>query len=660
MTYNKFIFKTILFNYRKYFAYFFCTTFAMSVFFLFTSIWLAPDFVEQTSRGTRQIVQIAGVIASVFSVFIITYSYQQFFKSRTREFAILMSNGLLYRDMRKMIFFENTFIFLTALLTAFITGSVFSRLIFMITTTILGINHIHFTLTLPSYWLTAVVFMPIYFIIIFITIRKMKKYSVMNLLKVNRISEMKHSGNKFVAFLGLVIVLVAVSFMYIYTSDFSNASSMRQVILLSVVSCVLGVYLLISHFTSLLYEMWKQKNKKYYQYLLPLTEFSSRFSQNRSIIFIVCLLSMGIVLFSTLTYTLYQQSYAIADKEQIFDVIIKDYDAVMLTEQMEIDELLTLYSHLGILKQNLEVAYVEAPEMSHTPWRTNKRIMIASVEAFNRIYSRQYDVQPGSTLVIDFNQSETDSIEYFGDMISIKSDEQLVSLRNMGIVQMKLFDRYVFSQPVLLILHEREFQQLRSQISSHDIGSITMFTFNDWRESGEFVAELREQMNVVLEETRNSDGYETIMAHNTLPFLVHSKYDRYLHTKQVAGFALFIMSFISILFFVTVCVVLFFKIFADRDDDQQKIQLLRTIGITSREVRTFFNQKILMVVALPVIFGGFLGLTISVAINFSQVTEMELANRYVLSNGLLVIGGFFVLMIVYYTWLSSSYRRAIK
>ncbi|WP_161568236.1 FtsX-like permease family protein [Anaerobacillus alkaliphilus] len=660
MTYNQFILKTILFNYRKYLAYFFCITFSMTVFFLFTAIWFAPDFAEETSRGTRQIVQIAGVIASAFSIFIITYSYQQFLKSRTREFGILLSYGLLYRDMRRMIFLENSLIFLTAIFTSFISGSVFSRLTFMITTTILGINDLHFELTLPSYWLTFVVFVPIYVIIIFLTMLKLKKYSVTNLIKVNRMREMKHTGKKLIVFLGIVIIISAISLMYIYTSDFSNVGSMRQVILITILSCVVGMFLVISHFSSLLHELWKKHDQLFYKYLLPITEFSSKYSQHRAIIFIVCLLSMGIVFFSTLTYTLYQQSYAIADKEQLYDVIMKDYQAIALTEQLEVDELVVDYSHLGIIHQNLEVVYLEAPEMRHTPWRTNKRIMVASVEEFNRIYSSHYEVQQGSTLVIDFNQSGTESIDYFGEAVLIKSEEQLFSLRNMGMVQMKLFDRYVFSQPVLLVLNKIDFEQIRSHTENHDVGLISMFTFRDWRESGDFVQRLREQMEIALQEISELEAFETIKAKNTLPFVVHSKHNRYLHTKQVAGFALFIMSFISILFFVTVCVVLHFKIFADQDDDRQKLKLLRTIGITSKEVGLYLNQKLLMVIALPVVLGGFLGVVISVAINLYNVTEMEITNTIIFYNGLLVVTVYFLFISVYYVWLSSNYRRAVE
>lgn len=661
MTYNQFILKSMLFNYRKYLVYFFSVAFSMTVFFLFTAIWFVPDFTEQTSNGTRQIVQIGGVISVLFSLFLITYSYRHFFKSRTKEMGILLSYGMLYRDLKRMITMENTVIFLLAVLTSFVSGGIFSRLFFMMTTGILGIDDLDFSLTYKSFLYTPMMFLPLYLLNLFITIFKMKTVSVTALLKENRVSEMKKVGKPFAAIVGLLLMAGSLLFLYDYNSDFTNVSSMRKVIVLSVLVCVVGMYLFLSHFISLMYRYWSRRESAYRRNILPLSEFASRFTQNRAMMFMVGLLSMGIIFFSTLTYSLYQQSFEIADKEQWFDVIMKDYNSVGLGERLDFEKIIKDSGADVTNHQTMHVVYVEAPELKHTSWRTNKTVMAASAREYNAIYSSNYMPGEGHAKVIDFNQTGEGDIEYFKDTINLHNGDKDYSYKSLGIDQKKLFDRYVFAQPVLILLNDKDYQQLVDEANRASVGSIEMFQFKDWLDSGKFVEELKGEMEdaMLTLDDEHKASVQQISKTYVAPFIVHSKYDRYVHAKQVSGFALFIMSFISILFFLTVCVVLYFKIFTDQEEDKRKIKLLCTIGITTREVRKYLSSKIKMVLVLPVALGSILGLGLSISINMQNVTEMEMANAVIFANGLKVYGLFLIFLVVYYQWLKFKYQKSV-
>ncbi|KHF40629.1 FtsX-like permease family protein [Halalkalibacter okhensis] len=662
MTYNQFILKLILFNFRKYLSYFFCVSFSMTVFFLFTAIWFAPDFNEQASSGTRQIVQIAGVISCIFSLFIITYSFQQFFKSRTKEFGILLSYGLLHKDLKKIIIWENSFIFLGSLIISLISGSVFSRLFFMITTTILAIEDIRFSLTFGSFLWTAICFFPIYILIVSLTLMKMKRYDVTKLLKNNRVKEMKRDGNLLAALLGLVIIIGSLTYLYMYTNDFSNVVRMREVILISIVCCVIGVYLLLSHLVALIYMFYNCKEKLFYKNILPISEFASKFSQNRAVIFMVCLLSIGIVFFSTLSYTLFHQSYTIADNEQLYDVVMKDYEAIQLLDHMDIEPLLVNEGEQLTEKHSLNIVYLYAADMNHTPWRTNKHVIASSVEEVNLLLNTEMKVDKGQAVIIDFNQSDNETVTYFDDSLILENAQNQYTLSNQGTLQKKLFDRYVFSQPILIVLNEEDMKRIKNDALSYELGSIHIFKFNEWLESGDFVAELKSEMEAALGvvEKLNEEAVQTIRERYIQPYIVHSKYDRYHHTKEVSGFALFIMSFISVLFVVTVWVLLYFKAFSDVLSDQQKIKLLRTVGITSTEIKSYVNKKLKMVIVLPIVIGSLIGLSLSIVINLYNVVEMELLNSTIFINGTKVIGLYILLTGIYYSWLRVTYRKAIE
>ncbi|QOY38160.1 FtsX-like permease family protein [Anaerobacillus isosaccharinicus] len=659
MTYNQFLLKTILFNYRKYLAYFFCVTFSMFVFFLFTTIWFTPDFTEQTSRGMKQIVQIGGILATAFSLFIITYSYQNFFKGRTKEFAILMSYGLLYRDMRTMIIVENSFIFLVALISAFISGSIFSKLFFMVVIAILNINTIPFSLTIRSFIWTFFIFFPIYLLIIGISIYKMKKYSITKLLKEHRLKEMKHQTRSVLfAICGIGLIVATMLFLNGYTSDFANVATMRQAIIISIVICVAGLYLLIHHFTCLIYVIWKKKKEPYLKNILNITEFSSNFSQNRSIIFTVSLLSMGIIFFSTLTLSLYNHSFDIVEKEQLFDVVVKDYEVLKILDQQEVKEIATTVIIEPFEQQQLSVVYVEAPMMKHTPWRTNKRIIVTSDNQFNQVFSTNFNVEQSAAKIIDFNQGDSASIPYFEETIFLNHDHGQYTFSHQETKQMKLFDRYVFNQPILMIISEEAFLEIKHNAVLDEIGVIHLFKFSNWKNSGEFVALLKETVEKNV-HSADMKFRNIIEKKNHYPFIVQSKYDRYAHTKEVAGFALFIMSFISFLFIVTVFVVLYFKIFADREDDQKKLKQLQAIGFTSAETSKYLNNKLKMIIVLPIFIGSIIGLCLTFVMNFANVAEMELVNTTILLTGFKVVGFYYAAITIYYFWLKIIYKKTV-
>lgn len=661
MNNNQFFLKIMKFNIQKYFIYFFSIAFSMTVFFLFTTIWFAPEFSNETSAGTKQIVQIGGVISSLFSIFIISYSYNHFFKSRTKEFGILIANGLLFRDLKRMTILENTFLFLGALCTAFMTGSLFSRLIFMITTTILGIEDIDFALTYKSFLWTSAGFAFIYVLINIITIQKIRRYSVVRLLKENRVSEMKQKGRLSLFLIGLILIVSSLAFLYVYNGDSSNVASMKKVTLIAMLVCVLGVYLFISHLMNLLYAIWKKNEGVFHKNILPLSDFASRLSKNRSIMLIVSILSIGIVLFSVMAFTLYNESYEIVDNEQLFDVVAKDYEAVHWMENVNVKQLLNLSDAKLEEQQKLHVMYAYAPNINHASWRTNKKVVISSVSEINKVLSTGYDVKQGEALTIDFATTDEKENSLLQKEVVLTNGEQSHSFVHREAKQIKLFDRYLFSQPVLIVLNDEDYRQLSGEAQSMEKGTIYFFKFTAWKKSGEFVKNLNAQLTTSLEnDTVHAEIINEIKGKYALPFIVHSKYERYDHVKQVAGFTLFMMGFICTLFIVTVCVVLYFNVFSNRVEDEQKIRLLHTIGVTQLEIRDYLNKKLAMMIIFPVVIGSVIGLGLSTAINLSNVVEMELSNTTFFYTGLKMIGIYFALIGVYYYWLQLSYRSMLE
>jgi len=661
MTFRQLVVKNLLANLRSYVAYFLCVLFSMFIFFLFSAIWFVPDFTEQTTEGMRQIVVIGWVITVVFSLLMIGYAHNQFLKTRAPEFGILLACGLLFKDIRNMVIIENTLIYSAALLGAFVSGSVFSKLFFLVTTNMLGIEHIKFSLTVESFVLTAASFVPVLSVIIFLTIVNTKKLTVVSVIKANKQKEPMGRGRWGIGLTGLVIIVVTLVGLYLYTEDTSNTANMMETTFAAMVLVLVGLYFLIRHVSRIFYGVLRKKSKKYYENLLNISEFSYRYVRIRTVIFIICMLSFGGVLFTTLAYTLYNQSYETAEKEQIYDVILKDFAAVPFLKNIPYDEILSASEAKVEQKALLHVVYLNAPNIKNDPWRQNRLVPVTSAQQYNKIFNSDIVVEEGHAISIVFNKLENEDRTYFRDKIVLENIKHTFSYHHDRTKHHKIFDRYAFGQPVLVLVDEEEFAKLADQTETMNQGTILLYKFDDWTKSGEAVDELAKEFQSAFHQLLSSHPQEVkeIKQRHPYAFEVMAKSKKLEHTKHVGGFALFIMSFISFLFIAAVCILVYFKVFSDYGEDQRKISILSTIGITSDQVRSYLYGKLKMMVGIPVVSGTLLALAFSISLNLGNVIEMEISNYTILMNCLMIGSLYLILIFLYYNWLKRIYFKMV-
>ena len=661
MTFRQLVIKNLLANIRRYVAYFLCVLFSMTVFFLFSAIWFVPDFTQQTSAGMRQIIIIGWTITVLFSIFLISYAHNQFSKARSREFGVLLSYGLLHRDIRNMVVLENITIYLAALLGAVIGGGIFSRLFFMITTTMLGIENIEFSLTLNSVILTAVSFVPVLSMVMLLTLVKTRKMTVISLVNDMKQTEMKKTGRLELALIGFGMMVVTLAALYRYTSDPANTINMQQVILSALILSLIGLYLFISNFGSIFYLLLKDRGEKYYAHLLNLSEFSHRYRQNRTIIFILCMLSLGAVMFTSLSYTLYSQTYWVVEQEQLPDVMFKEFAVVNLLSGIDYEQILSQSDAAVIEKDKLDVVYLLAPEIMNDNWRPNRWVPVSSVEQYNKIFNEAYDISRNSAITIVYNRMEEDGRAFFDQDILLESSDATYTFAQLRTEYTKIFDRYAFGQPVLVLVHDDDYTKLYREAEDTNRGKIHMYAYDDWTKSGAAIEALMEEFkaNVATLTAAQPEQVEAISQRHPGAFDVISKYARYQHNKQVSGFALFIMGFISLLFMVAICILIYFKILSDYEADRKKLAMLSTVGITSTQMKRYLSGKLKMIMLAPIILGSLLGIGFSLALNLSNVVEMEISNGVIFSNALLVTAIYWAAMLLYYHLLKQNYYRSL-
>ena len=660
MTFRQLVFKNFLTNIRNYLVYYLCIFFSMTVFFLFTAIWFTPNFTQQTTSGMRQIIIIGWIITIIFSFMLIAYSHNQFSKSRFREFGILLSYGLLYKDVKNMVIYENIILYIFSLLSTFVGGGIVSRLFFLMTTSILGIENIEFTLTIKSFLLTAICFIPVFGMVLLLTLIKTQKMSVVSLVKENRLSEMNISGRWQIGAAGIIMILFSLLALSHYTNDPSNVVNMKRATVGALVFCLIGLYLFINNFCIIFHLFMIGRPQKYYKSILNLAEFSYRYKQNRTVIFTACILSLGAVLFTSISYTLYSQSYLMVEKEQDYDVMFKDSNSMDYLKNIDYNAILSESDAKLIKKDTLNVVYLKASDIVADSHRPNLWIPLSSVKEFNHIFNSNYSVKSGTAMIIDYDSVKNNGKETFGDTIQLKDNQKSYSFKKLNTEYDKIFYRYAFGQPVLILLNDEEYYQLYGNVEDVNKGKVHMYKYDDWTKSGEAVEKLNKEIVLSYDYWSNIQPQQVQNINQKFyGFQLISKYQQYEHNKQVGGFALFIMSFISLLFVVAICVLVYFKVLSDQEADKKEIFILSTVGITSKQVKKYLYGKLKMIMVAPVLLGSVIAIGFCISLNIGNVLEWEISVSTVLYNSIAVGLLYKGIIFLYYTGLKIYYHKSM-
>ncbi|HZK71345.1 MAG TPA: FtsX-like permease family protein, partial [Clostridia bacterium] len=110
MNFNQISFKIFKANLRRYLLFFFCSSFAIMIFFTYSTILTNKDFMNpnkvNSSISSMLIAPSLGIV--LFSVLFIIYAHSSFVKFRKTEFGLFMVLGMTNWDIGRIMLFENS------------------------------------------------------------------------------------------------------------------------------------------------------------------------------------------------------------------------------------------------------------------------------------------------------------------------------------------------------------------------------------------------------------------------------------------------------------------------------------------------------------------------------------------------------------------------
>lgn len=244
--------KNVQKKFDTYVTYFLSTAFAVTIFFIFCSIYFNPEFADFHTGISKIgiIFKISSIIVLLFSSVFVYYANSLFFKSRKKEIAIYSLLGMRNIEIGKILFFETLLTGIGSIVSGIILGSLLSRFFSMILKKIMlggapG-NDIPFHLTWQPAVISVIVFLIIFILNALYSLRSIYRSKLIDLLSAEKEGE---KAPKFSIISSVLSVLMIVASYYIFL-NFNGDNGGMKLIRPAMFACALlsvGTYLLFQN-----------------------------------------------------------------------------------------------------------------------------------------------------------------------------------------------------------------------------------------------------------------------------------------------------------------------------------------------------------------------------------------------------------------------------
>ncbi len=616
MTFRRFAFNNVIRNKRLYAAYFLSSMFTVMVFFTF-AIFAFHEAISgnDMNSSVQQGMNIAGGIIYVFSFFFILYSMSSFLATRKKELGLLMMQGMSVRQVRLMIFLENMVIGFFATLGGIILGLIFSKVILLIAENVLVLDDaLNFYLPIQAIIVTFLSFILLFFIISLFVSYILRSRKLIDLIKGNKKSKGEPKANIFLTVSAVLLIGVG------YTAALIVEGAVVIVAMLPVVVVVIiGTYLLFTQLSVYIIRKLKQNNNIFWwkTNMILFSDLSFRMKDNARTFFMVAIIStvafsaIG-TLFGFQTFLTeglknnnpYTFSYITVDQDKEDVAFINE---TIEQEQMEAKHKQTKLAHYEIGQDN---------------------IVITSETDFNRFAAflgeDTIDIQTGEVKVVEFTGNEYGQTEeLLKQKLNLNSGTSLIPKE-------VIYSRALPATDSYYVVSDQDFKELPEPISEE--------SYHAWQV-------IKGQDNIIAA----SEKIEKVVP----PYEFYAKDYSIYQLNKAYGLVLFVGLFIGIVFFVSAGSFLYFRLYADLEEDKQKFRSISKMGLTEKELKNVLTRQTAILFFTPILVAlihGAVALTALSHFFYYDLTKISLS----------VLGIFTLIQIIYFAIVRFFYTKQVK
>ncbi|PGD83219.1 ABC transporter permease [Bacillus wiedmannii] len=597
MTFWQFAFKNVTRNARAYFAYFVSSAFSIAIFFSFAVYLFHPKLhMTGVNAALNILMTISEVVIVFFSFFFLLYSIGTFLKVRKKQFGILTVLGISQKQLKRLVFLENMLIGVLSIFFGIQLGLVFSQFFLLVTAKITHVPGLYLYWPTSAIILTMIIFLGLFILVSSFTPMLIRTRKAVRLLKEG-IKQKERKASVLISLFGATCLITG----YVLAANPLYFMSLGDMIgILYAVSSIFvipslvaaGTYFFFSQISFLLIRILKTRRTFYMKRtnMLWISDLAARIRTNINMLFIVAMLS-------TLAFTMITFLYGFG-KFTKFDAIRQNpfpFTYLSHTENTLADE------HLNWLEQKFNEEHFTYKKLKTDIYE------VSSAEENPKLYyaikQSDYNILAKALNWEHLNVKNNESYilikdiddQFIGTIYDTERKDILTLTQNSLQLQVKEYKNYnpfpnsLISQ--LLILSDENVEALSSVSKQMSVYS---FTVNDWEKANNIGSAFI---------TKIDNDNEAIKAEHP-PFHASEASDSLYTTKlNVASFFL-IGTFLGVIFFIGAGSVLYFRMYTDLTNEQEKYVTITKIGLTEAEMKRSATIQLAILFFVPYIMAS--------------------------------------------------------
>ncbi|MDS0526003.1 ABC transporter permease [Clostridium sp. SHJSY1] len=656
MEFSYLVRKNIRYNIKKYIAYLIGNSLIQCILFMFFTLVYSKEFMESDkTTAIKSTFSSVIVFMMAFSVLFIVFTTMSFTKYRGKEFGVYFTIGLTWREIIKILCYENLIISSVSFVFASISGSLFSKLFQMAICRILKLDNVSITINIKVYVTILVISVFIYLFMILYQMVFLKRYSIVNILK----SKSKKDVGSISVTLGIIGLMIFIVSIYTFKTALNkiinaNIDGMNNLFVFSALGIVVAAYLLIGYFIAVIAKMLKIFREFYNNNILFVSSLSHRFISYRAVLFIVTLMVGVAVTFITIAYSTYISTKRQNDirypydfslvfsKEEIGNKNIKDF---MLKNLKKVNN----YNELeGVTIPNIRIVD------NQCKWQGFYMLVISEAN-YKKISSEDLNLKKGEVLfsypkkamtplnedlLLDLTKSKINEIEVSLEDYkkNHKAEDYMYICKENIRYRMSILLNYNYDRLNVLVVNNEDYNVIKTRLGDEKVTydvSINGILEND-------------DYKMLKKKVQDSFGEKVSDS------LIIKKE---LLEKDINenGFLLFVYSFMGMMLLIGSAAVLYFKAITDIEEDKERGSKLRKIGLSKREINKLSMQELGVIFFTPSIIG-----LVGSGYFLTSVFNIMSDGEYMKKNSLTIFIIYFIIQVIFYCLTSSKYKREIN
>lgn len=665
--------KTNIKNNRKiYFPYILTSICTVMILYIVSFLANDPMIAKNFAGGaTLQALLYLGVyIIIIFSALFLFYTNSFITKRRKREFGLMSVLGMDKKNISLVMLWENIIVDFTSIASGLVLGLLLSKLAQGVLFHILGVSAapLDFSVNLKDMLMTVLVFLVIFAVIFFDSIRQITFTNTIDLLHSSNKGEKEPKANYIMAIIGVLFLGVG----YALSQLVQQAYSAMSLFFIAVIFVIIGTYALFIAGSVALAKVLK-KNKAYYykpSHFVSVSGMTYRMKRNGAGLASICILSTMVLVMLSTTVCMFAGVEKTSRLRYPMDVTTMIGLSKSTEEECAVfeAEMHKKADNLGVkiereVEYNTWNAYVE--DKNTGVFRTGEarseanpvQLNFFSIDAYNdtNFTGEKISLGDGEALILTYDCGYNfDTFEINDVKFSVK--EVKPTTGNFTFLA-TLFSNAI---PQVLIFTNDSTADLYKQVHNLDAGE----EFRVNRYIGWDVSDCDDETLDQLCSDIRQIWLDGNTAENTDWTLLTVYTDTYKNdfNYQVATYGgLFFLAIILGLVFISGTVlIMYYKQVTEGYEDAERYEIMKKVGMTEREIKKSINSQILTVFFAPLIAAG-----VHIAFAYNMIKLMlrvmvAAAGSAFLYTTLICYAVFAVFYIAVYLITSKAYYKTIS